>query len=77
MTSDLIIQFKEGDNKSLLSLISKFNPLLKKYSYKLYYDDAYNDLIVDFIEVICNIEFDNFNNKSEGSIAAHLGISFQ
>jgi RNA polymerase sigma factor (sigma-70 family) len=44
-----------GDNEKLLYLCEKFKPLLKKYSYKLGYEDAYEDLLIYFIECIYKI----------------------
>ena len=47
-----ILSSQNGNEDELLLLCEKFSPLLKKYSYKLYYDDAYYDLLVKFIEII-------------------------
>ena len=43
---------QSGDDQAMLNLISKFLPLIKKYARKLGYEDAANDLIVDFIEFV-------------------------
>jgi len=72
MTSDLIEKSQKGNNDATLLMIEKFNPLLKKYAYKLYYEDAYNDLLVDFIELIHNIRLDHIRNKDEGSIVSYI-----
>lgn len=47
-----ILLSQNKDEKMLLFLCEKFTPLLKKYSNMLRYDDAYNDLLVQFIEMI-------------------------
>lgn len=52
--------------------INKFKPLLKKYAYKLYYEDAYNDLLVDFIELIHNINLDHIHDKCEGKMVSYI-----
>lgn len=52
MISDLIAEDQNGNSDATLLMIEKFKPLLKKCAYKLYYEDAYNDLLVDFIELI-------------------------
>jgi len=52
MTIDTIIQSQSGRKISTLELVKKFEPLLKKYAYLLDYDDAYNDLLVDYLELI-------------------------
>lgn len=58
MTTGLISQSQNRDIDATLKLIEKFKPILKKYAYKLYYNDAYNDLLMDFIELIYNIKLD-------------------
>ncbi len=66
MTIELISKSQSGDEDATLILIEKFKPLLKKYAYKLSYEDAYNDLLVDFIELIHNIQIYYIYNKDEG-----------
>jgi len=46
---------KYGDRDAALKMIQQFQPLLQKYSRKLGYEDAYNDLILFFIELISKI----------------------
>ena len=72
MISDLIVQSKAGDTDATMTLINKFNPLLKKYEYKLFYEDAYNDLLVDFIELIHTIKLDHMRNRDEGSLISYI-----
>lgn len=75
MTVDLIIKSQAGDQESTLALIEKFNPLIKKYAYKLYYEDAYNDLLVDFIELIHNLNLEFIRYKNEGGIVTYISKS--
>ena len=70
-----IIKYQNGDGDSTLKLIEKFNPLLKKYAYKLCYEDAYNDLLIDFIELLHNIQIDRIYNKSEGGMVSYICTS--
>lgn len=72
MTIDLISKSQEGDKKATLLMIRKFNPLLKKYANKLFYEDAYNDLLIDFIELLHNINIANLRKKSEGSLVSYM-----
>ena len=52
---ELINQIAKDKNKdSLMEIINKFRPLIKKQAYALNYEDAENDLIVDMIELIYN-----------------------
>ena len=75
MTLDIIEKSQGGDGDATLKLTEKFNPLLKKYAYKLFYEDAYNDLLLDFIELLHNIQIKNIHNKSEGSVVSYICTS--
>lgn len=75
MTIDIIEKSQSGNVDATLMLIEKFNPLLKKYAYKLSYDDAYNDLLIDFIELLHNMKIENIHNKSEGSVISYICTS--
>jgi hypothetical protein len=75
MIIDLITKAQEGNEDAALLMIKKFNPLLKKYAYKLSYEDAYDDLLLDFIELIHNIRLDHIRNKDEGSMVSYICTS--
>lgn len=77
MTKDLIVQSQTGDSSATFSLVKKFEPILKKYAYKLYYEDAYNDLLVDFIELVHNIRLDRMNNASEMGVISYISTSIR
>lgn len=48
----LIIAAKSGDQNSMLEIINMFMPLIKKYTYKMNYEDAGNDLMLSMIQLI-------------------------
>ena len=48
MTIDIIERSQGGDGDATLLLIEKFNPLLKKYAYKLSYDE-------DLSRILCKV----------------------
>ncbi|WPC42333.1 sigma-70 family RNA polymerase sigma factor [Clostridium sp. JS66] len=50
--SNLINSSQNGDKNSILEIIIKFTPLIKKYSRKLKYDGSDTDLIIQLIETI-------------------------
>ena len=75
MIWDIILRSKSGDDNATLELIEKFKPLLRKYAYHLGYDDAYNDLLIDFIELIHNIRLAQLRDRSEGNMAAYICMS--
>ncbi len=77
MTAELIFRSQGGNSDSTIALINKFNPLLKKYSYQLHYDDAYNDLLVDFIDLLHNIKLDSVYHKCEGGLVSYISKSIQ
>lgn len=72
MISALIEESQNGNSDATLQMIEKFNPLLKKYAYKLYYEDSYNDLLVDFVELLHNINLDRIQDKGEGKMVSYL-----
>ncbi len=72
MISDLIDKSQKGNFDTTLLMIEKFNPLLKKYAYKLYYEDAYSDLLVDFIELLHRISLSRINDTSEGKMVSYI-----
>lgn len=75
MILDDIIKIQNGNNNSTLKLIEKFNPLLKKYAHSLYYEDAYCDLLVDFIELLNEIKGENLQSRDEGCLISYLTTS--
>ena len=77
MSMDLIVQSQTSDSSATLTLIRKFDPLLRKYAYKLYYDDAYNDLLFDFIEFLNNIRLDRMRDTSEGVLISYICTSIR
>ncbi|MCB8818091.1 RNA polymerase sigma factor [Desulfosporosinus shakirovi] len=76
MTKDLIVQLQTGDNGATLTLVKKFDPLLQKYAYRLY-DDAYNDLLSDLIELLNKIRLDCIRGTSEGIIVSYICTSIR
>lgn len=72
MLADLIARSQAGKSNATIMIIRKFNPLLKKYAYKLYYEDAYYDLLTDFIELIHNVQLESMHDKSDGSFISYI-----
>lgn len=77
MLDETITSAQRNNSESLLALIEKFKPLLKKYAYKLHYEDAYYDLQLDFIQIILTINLDAQNQKSEGALVNYICNSVQ
>lgn len=64
-----------GDQHSMLELLKNFNPLLKKYSRYLHYEDSFYDLQLDFIELILNVKISNFSELDDRYILAYISKS--
>ena len=77
MTVDLIVQLQKGDSSATLTLVEKFNPLLKKYAYKLNYEDSYNDLLLDFIVLLNKMRLDRMQSTNEGILVSYICASIR
>lgn len=75
MVCDLIDKAQKGDKEAMLFLIKKFEPLLKKYAKKLNYEDAYEDIMLYFIELIDGFRLNKFEELKDERIVAYINIS--
>ncbi|MDD4753837.1 MAG: helix-turn-helix domain-containing protein [Desulfitobacteriaceae bacterium] len=50
----LVFTAKTGDKDALLSIVYNLNPALKKYSRRMGYIGAYNDLVLWLLDAIDN-----------------------
>ena len=75
MITGLIIQSQQGDSDAILALIEKFKFSLKKYAFKLRYEDAYYDLLADFVELIGNMCIDRILDRSDKAVIAYIYAS--
>lgn len=75
MLLDNILSAQSGNENATLLLVNQFNPLLKKYARKLNYEDAYNDLLVEFLVLIKGIDVSNLSIKCDGSIVSYVSKS--
>lgn len=71
---NLVLAAHIGEEEKLLALIDKFNPLLKKYAHKLYYeyDDAYSDMLLAFISLIHNTAIVSVCSQGDGYIVNYI-----
>lgn len=77
MTVNMIIQSQSGNKEATLDLIKKFEPLLKKNARLLNYEDAYNDLVLDFLELIQRININQIRDFNEGAIIIYIQKSLR
>lgn len=75
MIIEEVYKIQRGDNTATLKLIEKFKPIIKKYAHSLSYEDAYDDLLVDFIELLSTLKADKLQNKNDGCLVAYLTTS--
>lgn len=76
MLIEMVHSAERGDQDALLRLIEKFDPLIHKYGKKLQYEDAYEDLLADFIELVRSGRFEQLENTSDGAVVNYTAKSF-
>ena len=70
--NDCIHFAQNNDQDAMLKLIQKFSPLLKKYGRKLVYEDAAEELVLDFIELMHSINLSQLNNHTDGALVNYI-----
>lgn len=68
----MIEKSQNNDEDSMLYILQKFEPLLLKYTKKLYYEDAFFDLQIELIEIIRDIPIEGFRECDEGRIISYI-----
>ena len=75
---DMVKRAKGGNEESMIELIEKFSPLIRKYSRKLNYDDAEADITIFLIETIKKIPiFNNINLNKDECIVGYINTSIK
>lgn len=77
MLAETICKAQKGDEKSTLELITLFNRLMTRYAYLLEYEDAINDLTLDFIALLKQINTTIFEGKSDGVVVNYIAQSIR
>lgn len=75
MIRDIVMQAQQSDENAMLKLIDKFKPLLKCYARKLNYEDAYEDMVLFFIELVNSFNVDRLSTAEDGDIVSYINIS--
>jgi len=73
MLYELLERSKCGDQEAVVELIERFKPLLKKYARKLNYEDAYEDLLLNFIEMLNTLNVNSLRARSDAVIVTYFG----
>ena len=74
MLYNVVEKAKNGDNDAMMQLIRKFGSLLHKYANKLEYEDAYQDYVLYFIELVKSGSLEKLKDKNDG-LSFHISIS--
>lgn len=63
MLLDTIRYAKNGNSEAMLELIKRFDRVIRKYARLLKYEDAYEDIVVEFIAFIHKFPIDSIIQK--------------
>ncbi len=74
---NLVYNSQQKDRKSLEILCHQFEPLIKKYSYYLNYEDAYQDLIEAFLVMVQKIPLEKKRFEKKEYILSYIKISIK
>lgn len=72
MLMDQIIQAKQGSQADMLSLLQRFQPILKKYGRKLWGEDGLEDMTAAFLQVIHDMKPEQIRCRAEGAVVQYL-----
>lgn len=75
MIIDDIRSGQSGNQQSVLDLVRRFSPILKKYARKLETEDAYYDLQAEFLELIYRFDCSKLGSANEGAVVQYLSRS--
>lgn len=72
MLIDKIREAQSGSQQHMLEIIEKFRPLLRRYARLLNYEDAINDVTVEFIALLTQMNISIFANKGDGAVVCYI-----
>ncbi|WP_195279785.1 sigma-70 family RNA polymerase sigma factor [Clostridium sp. J1101437_171009_A5] len=72
MLLELIERAKNNDNDAMLELINRFDRVIRKYARLLKYEDAYEDVVMEFIAFIRKFQIENIKKKHDGAIVNYV-----
>ena len=70
-----IYNAQKGDKEAMLELIQKFSPLFRKYARKLNYEDAYEDIILFYMEMIRSVNLERIVSLEDGAVISYINVS--
>ena len=73
MLSEMLRKAQSGSDESMMMIIKKFHPILRKYASLLYRcDDPYEELRCHLIQTIKEADWENMRIKSEGAYTNYI-----
>ena len=72
MIFDDICKSKNGDKDAMLSLIKRFDPLIKKYGRKLETEDGYNDMVAEFLGILSRFNCESIVGRQDGAMVTYI-----
>lgn len=77
MLTELISNSQTHNKFCMEALIVKFNPLLIRYARKLNYEDAYQDLVIFFIDLILRMDIRKLHIDNDAAIISYFQTCVQ
>lgn len=74
MLAELILEAQKGNKETMMLLINKFQPIIKKYSRLLHYEDASQDLTYFFLKLVLEFKIDD-KNKMDYQLLAYIKVA--
>ncbi|MBQ6887145.1 MAG: sigma-70 family RNA polymerase sigma factor [Lachnospiraceae bacterium] len=77
MLCDLVEKAQKSDDAAMMELIDKFSLLFKKYAKKLNYEDAYEDIMLYFIELVKTFNLNKLSCQKDEVIVSYINVSIR
>jgi DNA-directed RNA polymerase specialized sigma subunit, sigma24 homolog len=77
MIIDLIRNSHNGAQDDTCKLIKKFDPLINKYARMLRHEDAYNDLLLEFLELVRYMGISEPTNTGDAYLVSYINTSMK
>lgn len=72
MIIDDIRNSQLGNQQAMLNLVERFTPALRKYARKLATEDAFNDLVLELLELILHLDCSSIRQQGDGAMVNYL-----
>lgn len=74
MLFDLVSRAQRNEEGAILELLSRFQPLMRKYARKLDYEDSYEDIILYFIQMIKKMNLNKLTSPNDEVIVSYINV---